>query len=230
MSLQKYKHITADLSEYTHFFLCNYKPRSSGEDHLSRSLLRFKSKLQIDIQAWIECSIVELEKVIDKTFIIVRALHSGELVATNSPLDLLGSKLAQALKCQYTPQLIRKTKTTKDLKSLNKLERVQELVNVYTFNSSEKFKDHHFLIIDDILTTGTTLNAVAETITSNTGNTNISFFTLALVDHTAQLNQSIALKGAGYDWVTPQGWIVSEDEPRYNELNELKRKILADSF
>jgi len=197
-----------------------------GIDELSKSLLRFKSKLQVDVQAWIECSVVELSKIINSNFIVVRALHGGELEAGNSSLDLLGVSLVKELNCQYRPQLVKKSRLTKSLKFLNKEERKAEIQGTYSFQPDDgDFRNSSFLIIDDILTTGTTLKAIGDAITATTCNTDISFYSLAYSDYQANLNQHVELSGDTYSWQHTQGWIVAEGHAGYNELISLKNQI-----
>ena len=86
------------LGEYfTHYYLCNYRPRSVGSDQLSESLIRFKECKRVDVEAWTECSILELSKVrFSEDLQIIRALGLEEMNATTTSrtaMDWLGHRM-----------------------------------------------------------------------------------------------------------------------------------------
>jgi hypothetical protein len=71
---------------------------SSGLDELSKSLLNFKNGYRLDTSAWIECSLVELEKIeIVTGCVLLRALANEDQAATTfTALDRLANELAIA--------------------------------------------------------------------------------------------------------------------------------------
>jgi predicted amidophosphoribosyltransferase len=213
-----------------HYFLCTYLPYSSGKDNLSRSLLRFKSRLQIDLQAWIECCSLELNSILSENFILLRALHNNETVPTLSGMDHLGVELAEKNRCHFRPQWLTKIHPTRPLKSLRKTDRLMELNEVYQFRPNEAAHDQHYLILDDILTTGTTAFAIARAIVDVEKDARITIFTLAKVDYDAQLNETLMFYNEMYHWENRNGWEVNEEELKYNQLQSLKNKILKDEF
>jgi hypoxanthine-guanine phosphoribosyltransferase len=87
------------------------------------------------------------------------------------------------------------------------------------------------LILDDILTKGTTVRALIQAIRSVWHHYPIQVFTLASTDYKAKLNVSIQLSSYSYSWELEKGWKVTEDESIYSsELASLKSKIFSDSF
>ncbi|PZR26808.1 MAG: hypothetical protein DI538_26210 [Azospira oryzae] len=105
-----------------------------------------------------------------------------------------------------------------------------ELNEVYQFRPNEAAHDQHYLILDDILTTGTTAFAIARAIVDVEKDARITIFTLAKVDYDTQLNETLMFYNEMYHWENRNGWEVNEEELKYNQLQSLKNKILKDEF
>ncbi|HET6255472.1 MAG TPA: hypothetical protein VFE32_15435 [Puia sp.] len=122
-------------TSFTHFYLCPYLPLAAGTDALSLSLIRFKQRVQPDLDAWIECSCQLLGSIpFSPDTIIIRPLrHDETTVRTDFPsaLDLLGSSLAPHLGCRYFPALLSKSRATLPNKHLTREQRRSQLHDVY---------------------------------------------------------------------------------------------------
>ena len=225
------KHIDFQREYFSHYYLCNYRPRFAGSDDLSKSLIRFKMLSRVDVEAWTECALIELNKVsFDKGLVIMRALGSDEKSVSPSSrtaLDWLGRKLAEKLDGDYCPERLCKIRTTRSVKSLSKVEREIELKDVYSFKGESVGE---ILILDDILTTGTTMKEIIKAIRAVLPSCSINLFTLANTDHQALLNQHISLAGYSYTWQEEEWKTVAESEEFYNQFVRLKSQILKDSF
>ena len=241
-----------------HHYLCNYLPVSAGRDTLSRSLLRFKHGLQPDLDGWIDCALQLLTPLpISADTIIVRALHHDEtIVPDNQPtsLDLLGEALATRFQCQYHPNLLQKSRSTRQSKGLSRHQRRTELYNIYTLEppcstvapppgstlapSTPTATPPGFLIIDDILTTGTTAQMIIRAIRGSYPRSPLRVFTLAKAGTDTQFNYSTPLRGENYQLEQGVGWRVAEEPSDYNIGGgsspwtgpKLREWILANSF
>jgi len=161
-------------TRFTHFYLYPYLPLTAGTDALSLSLLKFKQRIQPDLDAWIDCSARSLGQLdFSPDTIIIRPLRHDETTARPdfpSALDLLGRSLALHLHCRYLPTLLCKTRPTLPNKHLTRRERRSQLHDVYrlttdpTHPTSPLSPLTPLLLIDDILTTGTTMRALISTI------------------------------------------------------------------
>jgi predicted amidophosphoribosyltransferase len=194
-------------TSFTHFYLCPYLPLTAGMDTLSFSLLRFKQRIQPDLDAWIDCSRQLLGRLpFSSDTIILRALRHDEITARTdfpSALDLLGHSLAIDLRCRYLPGLLSKSRTTLPNKHLTRRQRRTQLLDVYHLSTSPVHlrapeppaeapetsakagltPTTPFLLIDDILTTGATMRALIRTLRHHYPACPIKTFTLTRADY-----------------------------------------------
>lgn len=70
--------------------------------------------------------------------------------------------LGEQLKCLCDERLVRKTRRTIDQSSLPRAKRLTNLKQAYAVQTKHKLKGQRVLIVDDILTTGTTSNELAK--------------------------------------------------------------------
>jgi predicted amidophosphoribosyltransferase len=220
---------------FEHYYLCNYRPVTSGIDELSKSILNFKNGRALDVDAWIECSILELGKIkVERDCLIVRVLGSEETInpKANTPLDQLGKKLASKLQAEYHSGLLTKSRETQKVKQLSGQQREVELSGVYQFVLPKlRSNMNEIFILDDVLTTGSTIRAVIRAIREVSTNCSIRIFTLAFTDNQALMNRSVHLESYPYSWEINQGWsMAEEDADYYSAFNALRSRILNDTF
>jgi predicted amidophosphoribosyltransferase len=180
---------------YPHFYLCSYLPLSARKDRLSLSLLKFKHGLQPDLDVWIDCAQKELDSLPwQPDTLILRALRHDETTFAPShptPLDLLGQALATRFHCHYQPGLLRKSRPTRPCKDLPRYQRMAELQDTYIFtppslihiSPSPPSTSSPILLIDDILTTGTTLRTIIRAIREHCPDSPLLAFTLAKANY-----------------------------------------------
>jgi len=110
---------------------------------------------------------------------LVRALGHNQLRSSTS--DSLG-RLEKLLGENSVSKLLSKSRATESLKSLGKNQRTQELNDVYLFSKLNNPKTNNaeinFIIFDDIITTGTTIKAIAAAIKKSFPNAKLYGFTL----------------------------------------------------
>lgn len=144
--------------------LVHYLPYTHGRDALSRALVAFKNGVRVD--AWSESMVKNVPSINYNVDVIVRVLSSSETSASsNTPIDTVGVNLAKVLQAQYLPNTLLKTRPTKPLHTLgSKNARQDELRGVYFVNPALNLINDgdSIMIIDDILTTGTTIEFIAE--------------------------------------------------------------------
>ncbi len=262
MGLQT-RFIACQKASFRHDYLCHYLPLSAGKDTFSHSLLKFKRRIQPDLDAWIDCSLQELKVAAPSPdTIIVRALHHQETIlgprtcpdqhtspgqnvnpgqessfvpGFSAALDLLGEAIAGRFECRYLPSLLSKSRPTQSCKWLSREQRMAEQKGVYCISSASLPAEPPpaFLLIDDILTTGTTMRVVIGAVRHRFPRCPIRIFTLARSDHDPALNHSSPLRGQTYRLDEGSTWIVAEEDEEWPDeysIETLKNWISANSF
>ena len=163
------------------YFFKYYIPANTGsQDDFSRLLLKFKdgdSNAIDSMTKYIES--LSLKTNFQRKHIGMRVLGSNELKANRPngtiPLDtILRLMPINLLGWGY----LRKNRTTQPLKNAGgKDSRMALLKNVYTYRSKKKFSS--ILIIDDVITTGTTINEITRAIKKTDPNIKIHFLAIA---------------------------------------------------
>ena len=94
---------------------------------------------------------------------------------------IMGSHIAKICGKDYVKDLIIRTKDTRALKELTRKERERELFDVFEINKPYEImeKDKSILLVDDIYTTGTTLNECSRILKKN-GYNNIIVMTFSI--------------------------------------------------
>jgi predicted amidophosphoribosyltransferase len=234
MALQE-RIIACSSGPVVHRYLCHYKPKATGADKLSESLLRFKCGHPVDLQAWTACAQASLASILDQHTLLIRALSHQELIVVNPPytsLDILGSRLAHQCGCRYFPQGLVKQRSTLPLKTLSRDARKKELHQVYTIQYPlVSHSTSAILILDDILTSGTTACAILGALRAAGIRKPISVFTLAYTEKYIPLDDHLNLQSYTSQWDQASGWTqVEESVEYYGAVSRLKQKILDDSF
>jgi hypothetical protein len=141
-----------------------------------------------------------------------------------SALDLLGQSLAARFQCQYLPSLLCKSRPTLSNKGLTRGQRETELNDVYALTPGSTLipplpasANPHppFLLIDDILTTGTTIRTIIHTLHQAFPLSPLQVFTLAKADNDPDLNRSSPPHSQNYHLEGDTGWIIAEEPAPY---------------
>jgi predicted amidophosphoribosyltransferase len=229
-------------SSFRHDFLCHYLPVAAGSDRLSVSLLRFKRRIQPDLDAWTDCSLEVLRDIplppdsipLSPDTIVLRALGHDETSAGlgfPTALDILGEKIATRFGCRYLPSLLLKSRVTLPCKHLLRRQRLDELRDVYAITATPPpLTSPPFLLIDDILTTGTTMRMIIRALRAHFPACPIQIFTLGRADYDPGFNQSAPPQGQNYHLEAGSGWVVAEEDQDFNSMKTLKGHIFANSF
>jgi hypothetical protein len=157
-----------------------YIPRNTGQsDQLSEDVIQFKKGNQQKVREWCNKASHHISGIISPT-IIVRALGSNEtIVSGQKPLDQLGLFLASQTGASYQPQILSKASTNPPLKGLGKSAREGALQGLYKAEKLEIGESPSFLVIDDIITTGSTIKEIQRTLIGAFPNAKVYFLALA---------------------------------------------------
>ena len=162
-------------------------PRAGFQDRISQCMQDFIAGVEPQTGRWIELAVSSLLQ--QTTFdYIVRALHAHETVAAEfTSLDRLGVALGQKTNSIYAPERLEKTRETADLSQIGGREaRKMELEGVYRFDAEGIPQRARILVIDWIMMTGTTLEAIAGAIHQELPEAEVICFMLGKADHEGQ--------------------------------------------
>jgi ComF family protein len=84
-----------------------------------------------------------------------------------NPAELLASYISKDLKIPVSKESLVKNKWTKDQSKLNRLDRTTNLTDSFYIKNKEEIKGRKILLIDDIITTGATLQEVSKVLIQN---------------------------------------------------------------
>ncbi len=171
-----------------HVYFCAYHHalRTGHADTISQYLRDFNEGIEPQTSRWISfaapliCSAGPFD-------VVVRVLRSGELAADGtSGLDRLCTAIALQSGATYAPGRLVKTRTTRALQGLGgRAAHRKELDGAYVFDGSAVKAGARILVVDDILTTGSTLEAVASAIHTSLPDSEIVGFVLGKTDGTS---------------------------------------------
>lgn len=158
-----------------------YIPVNWGiQDRISRSLVDFLHARDPQEMQWMRLAAL-LAGQMYSCDVIVRALSSKEKAASGSePLDKVCQELARRMNVPYAPERLQKTRQTQAVKNAGgRPTRMKLLLDAYRFDSSGLSETPRVLILDDVITTGATLGAIASAIRKESPLAEILFLALA---------------------------------------------------
>lgn len=83
--------------------------------------------------------------------------------------EILVKNISKNFLINYDLKLIKKTKLTKSQSHLKRIERIKNLKNAFILNEKKlkKYKNKTFIIVDDVVSTWSTINEIAKLLKSN---------------------------------------------------------------
>ncbi|WP_245871665.1 ComF family protein [Sediminicola luteus] len=126
--------------------------------------------------------ILEADPGFEKPDLIVSVpLHKNKIRKRGyNQLDLVGKSFSENFHCRYENKVLVKTQNTRTQTRKNRWWRWKGVQDLYQLNGSDSVRDKRILLIDDVITTGATLEACAQTLFAG-GAKEVSIATIAVV-------------------------------------------------
>lgn len=99
--------------------------------------------------------------------------------------ELLAESISERIKIPVIKDAVIKTKDTPEQKKLSQKERAENLSHCFKAEKKEEIKGKNLLLVDDVLTTGATANAICKRL-YKAGAINVYFATVASVEYHAK--------------------------------------------
>lgn len=93
--------------------------------------------------------------------------------------DIIGKRIAQNFNIVYKDDLIKRIRNTVPQNSLEHKERKENIKDAFVITDKEFIKDKSIMIVDDIFTTGSTINECSRLLIMN-GAKNVVFYTFSI--------------------------------------------------
>ncbi|WP_299225398.1 ComF family protein [uncultured Psychroserpens sp.] len=131
---------------------------------------------------WLGEELKQYSEYLKVDIVVPVPLHKSKLKKRGyNQVEKFGKAIAKALNADYNPELLIKTSATKTQVFKDRFMRSSDTHPKFAITKSESLASKHILIVDDIITTGATLEACANTFSTIDG-LKLSIATMAITD------------------------------------------------
>ena len=146
--------------------------------------LKYKGHEQVGIflGKWLGEELSEIDAYINIDVVIPVPLHKSKLRKRGfNQVDKFGKEIAKALSVEYNDKVLIKTKATSTQVFKDRLRRILTHEADFSISEHDTLKGKHILLVDDIITTGATIEACVNQLLTIEGVT-ISVATMAIAE------------------------------------------------
>jgi len=161
--------------------LLHFKKQSIVQQLIHHLKYRGNENIGTFLGQWLGAELKTLPAYCTIDVVIPVPLHQQKLRRRGyNQVAKFGEEIAKALDADYNDDTLVKVKSTKTKVFKNRLKRYEDDL-VFNLNHAEQLEGKHVLLVDDIITTGATLEACANVLFTIKGLT-LSFVTMAITD------------------------------------------------
>lgn len=156
-----------------------FKKKGSVQKLIHRLKYRGHKEIGTYLGKWLGAELAETNSYKNIDLIIPVPLHKKKLQKRGfNQVEEFGKEIALALNIPYIDDVLLKTSYSSTQTLKTRLARWGNIEESFVIVNSEKIKNKHILLIDDLVTTGATLEACADVLLE-VGNVKISIATMA---------------------------------------------------
>lgn len=159
-----------------------YHPEGKVKKLIHQLKYKNNQKVGIFLGEWFGQKLLKTTKFSDIDFIIPVPLHKNKLKLRGyNQLTKFGKSLSSILKIEYLEGVLIRNAMTKTQTFKKRVDRFKSLTNNFTITNTDILINKHVLLIDDVVTTGATLEACCNELLKVEG-VKISIVTIALTE------------------------------------------------
>ena len=187
-------HHKNDSQELKHFFygkfrvelatsLLNFQKKGITQELLHNLKYRKQKQISSFFGTWLGAELSEIKSYKTIDIVIPVPLHKQKLkIRGYNQVEGFGKELAKALQIPYRDDIlvkINKTETQVFKQRFKRFQNTNEKNQIFSITNQDVIKNKHILLVDDIVTTGATLENCAIQLLNNT-NAKLSIATIAI--------------------------------------------------
>lgn len=146
--------------------------------------LKYKNNQNVGVFLgnWLGYHLKKSLKFMDVDYIVPVPLHPSKLKERGyNQLTFFGETLSNILETTYEPNVLKRISATKTQTLKNRFERFSNINTKFNLSNTSVFNNKHILLIDDVITSGATLEACCNEL-QKTQNITISIVTIAFTE------------------------------------------------
>lgn len=162
--------------------LLHFRKKAAVQQLIHELKYRDKEEIGVFFGRWLGSDLAETESFKSIDLVIPVPLHPTKLKERGyNQVTKFGLEIAKSLNAHFSEEILLKTTATKTQTLKDRISRWGQIEETLTVQNIEKAEGKHILLVDDLVTTGATLEACAHKLLQ-IPNIKISIATMAITD------------------------------------------------
>lgn len=162
--------------------LLHFRKKAAVQQLIHELKYRGKEEIGVFFGRWLGAELSESEKFTGVDLVIPVPLHPSKLKERGyNQVTRFGQEIAHSLNAEFSEEILIKTTATKTQTLKDRISRWGKIEETLRLQQPHKAEGKHILLVDDLVTTGATLEACAHKLLE-IPKTSISIATMAITD------------------------------------------------